>query len=515
MPNEIEIRKKLAMNLEILESGLILIKEEYYVPNPLGSRGYIDILARDAYGNRVIIELKRSDKAARETITELCKYVSLFKSKTGIPDDKIRLFIVSTHWHELTIPYATFSEISPWVVDGYKIKVDKEAKIVNVSKVDKNHNPTDDQMPKIHSTHSIYLFRTRSNRNKGNKDFKKLMRKLGVLDYCLVEMDYSGTSQNVIYPYGLYMAMAKIDKINVEKLSDELVSVVNYAIHHSESIEDHIQALINGKAYDFSDDIEAGYPEKFVSTEHNWKLEKTYRFGRLGLNEQLSESELIDAIRGLSGENQYTYHKVSNPKFVETWYRDIAEILQAVEYMPPWKSALEWFTSDILSTDSMVSVSLYTGQNLFIDFVNFFELRSIQQFACFEATITLPNSTTRALIGYIGWDRKTYPQNPERIFTDIYREPFDFMLSKDDPIIQNHLMQMHGLTYSVVEIEFSPESTDITEKHELQIKPNGDVRRTTKDIDLSETSVLAFIEQNQQYVSELLSYIHTVIQWVN
>ena len=85
-PKEIIYRKKLAKNLEIIEQGLSLIKEEYpLLNNPLGTKGYIDILAKDICKNFVIIEIKRSQTASRQAIHELCKYIALIKHNERIP----------------------------------------------------------------------------------------------------------------------------------------------------------------------------------------------------------------------------------------------------------------------------------------------------------------------------------------------------------------------------------------------------------------------------------------------
>jgi len=65
---EAELRDIIAADIEILEKGLVLLKKEQYIPNSLGTKGFIDLYARDSKGNHVIIELKKSDASAREAI---------------------------------------------------------------------------------------------------------------------------------------------------------------------------------------------------------------------------------------------------------------------------------------------------------------------------------------------------------------------------------------------------------------------------------------------------------------
>ncbi|NHA01941.1 DUF91 domain-containing protein [Nocardioides sp. W3-2-3] len=52
------LRDHLAQNLDLIESGLQLLKVEYAVKNPDGADGSIDILARDTSGDFVVIEFE-------------------------------------------------------------------------------------------------------------------------------------------------------------------------------------------------------------------------------------------------------------------------------------------------------------------------------------------------------------------------------------------------------------------------------------------------------------------------
>lgn len=82
-PKEIILRKALASNLDLIQPGLQLIKEEFVVENPIGASGKIDILARSKEDMIVPIELKRSDQAARHAIHEINKYIALLKETQG------------------------------------------------------------------------------------------------------------------------------------------------------------------------------------------------------------------------------------------------------------------------------------------------------------------------------------------------------------------------------------------------------------------------------------------------
>ena len=76
-PTETDLRDHVAADLTLLEAGLTLVTTEFPLPNAVGTRGRVDILARDRHGMWVVIELKRSNTSAREALHELAKYVEL------------------------------------------------------------------------------------------------------------------------------------------------------------------------------------------------------------------------------------------------------------------------------------------------------------------------------------------------------------------------------------------------------------------------------------------------------
>ena len=141
--NEATVRDSLASHLEILEHGLVLIEKEYRLPNTLGSSGRIDILAKDEFGNRVIIEVKRSDASARQALHELFKYSSLYRDKEGLRPGNVRSILVSTEWRELRVPFAEYLRIAQAQCEGFELEVDPDGNVVGATK----HQPVELSSP--------------------------------------------------------------------------------------------------------------------------------------------------------------------------------------------------------------------------------------------------------------------------------------------------------------------------------------------------------------------------------
>ena len=132
---EATIRDALASRLEVLETGLELVEVEHKIPSPYGAFGRIDILAKDRFGNRVIIEIKRSDQSARQALHEVFKYVALFSSHSGLPSDKLRCFVVSTAWHELRVPFSELVNASIFQIHGFRLTIDEDGRIISAEPV--------------------------------------------------------------------------------------------------------------------------------------------------------------------------------------------------------------------------------------------------------------------------------------------------------------------------------------------------------------------------------------------
>jgi hypothetical protein len=92
---EADLRDFLAKNLGLLESGLHLYEEEGItgVEFPVGGR-YVDILAVDASGDYVVVELKVS-RGYDRVVGQLLRYTSWIAKHHAEPSQKVRGIIVA------------------------------------------------------------------------------------------------------------------------------------------------------------------------------------------------------------------------------------------------------------------------------------------------------------------------------------------------------------------------------------------------------------------------------------
>lgn len=182
---EAPLRDLLSAQISILEDGLQLLEIEKYLPSTVGTRSFIDILAKDQRGRWVLIELKRSDAAAREAIHEIHKYVEAVKSYLGARDDEIRALIVSTEWKELLVPFSRFAHDTPISVLGVHLIVDEASGSLSAEKVEILGFSSGRVLS---PWHEIRMYSSHDRLMEGIASYDASCSAKGIKDYIMLEM---------------------------------------------------------------------------------------------------------------------------------------------------------------------------------------------------------------------------------------------------------------------------------------------------------------------------------------
>lgn len=305
---EEKIRDYLAENLEFVSKDLVLIEKEYYLPAQIGARGYIDILAKDHLNNFVIIEIKRSEQAARQTLNELLKYQGLLKQIFKAQESEIRLIIISTAWNELIVPFSEISESA--YITGYRIKLNSENIPESINIVEPLELTFLER--KLSPVHSCDLFYTSKKRNQFVIIASKRLKKLGIDDFVFVKIKSSGKDNQIVYPYISYLAFQRQSIPRnyeiITNIDDEIEGIeFDDKAHKLRYIDELI--LIKLDTYKHNDTMEEGDPVKFTSilTGDNWEIECIDKFGIFSSDPRISDELIINEIKGYDGENECKY----------------------------------------------------------------------------------------------------------------------------------------------------------------------------------------------------------------
>ena len=330
------IRDYLAEDLSIISPELTLLEKEYYLPHTAGTRGFVDLFAKDNRNRYVIIELKRSKEASRETLHEILKYVEALKENKTVNESELRVIVVSTEWKELLVPFSSFIKRVCFTVEGFLLNVDDQLHPISCERI----TPLDLRYGRLFSPiHSISLYSSVDNLNRGIQSHIEAFKAKQIRDYVLVIMYASetfyeetlswlervgeafGLSINMddgVIPYCPYMVYSTLIRMSENhylnliskdrETYEELIEEIEFNALKGEDVitlyEDYL--LNNIQPFPFSEIVEISYPAKFafrLIDDEGWVINKILRFGTLEHNQLLDDSVIIDELSGSQGSD--------------------------------------------------------------------------------------------------------------------------------------------------------------------------------------------------------------------
>lgn len=354
--NENQIRDFLAKNMSILEEGLALEKKEKYIPSDIGTRSFIDLYAKDLYGHHVIIEIKRSNAAAREAIHEIYKYVESVKRHLAVRDDEIRVFIVSTEWKELILPFSNFVSDSSLSITGLLLKASVGSDSFTSSIVTPL-NISEGRF--ITPWHELSTYVSKASFERGLLEHQESCKRQGIENYVLVILkphaDFNAIARQQMidavgndfgiddYEFMIYLAYNKLTRDQCLKA----LSVNKEALELALSISDKDDSLYwlhnavrNLEPFSHSDYSAIGYPAKFKNTileDEKWEVLSIEKFGAFKRNNLLTDSDIINEICGSAGVSKQGFERtisLYNKAHINSAKNDIDFCLQD---NPVWK----------------------------------------------------------------------------------------------------------------------------------------------------------------------------------
>ena len=465
------LRDLLADRLDLIDAGLTLVEIEQYLPNGLGTRSFVDILAKDSRGRWVLIELKRSDAAARQAIHEIYKYVEGVKAHLGARDDEIRTVIVSTEWKELLVPFSRFVADTSISVAGIRLLVDDAAgTLAGSEKID----PLSTNGGRLLSPwHEISLYTNETRLNEGLASYDASLKAKGIADYILVEMHapegFHEASVEAVarqvhamqggegepsaddiadmaaqmerYDYLLYFVPqllsadrylaiieqdadihAEVSEWKDEMEGDELLSSLqSYALSAKPEVD--------------RDRYDIGYPAKFRShllENEGWSIRKLHRRGAFARNSILSDDTLLGEISGdagVTGQRLKRTIALADRGELSQLEKDVDECLSN---NPVWRSAIRAQLAEARADfpDAELDVSIFAPTTGLMTLFYAMQDKGILYLPSYSLAIIENAEPRRVYIGELG-PTDDEPRGAEtflKVVADYYQGDFFGML---------------------------------------------------------------------------------------
>lgn len=356
MPMKVEhiIRDWLVEAPDFIEQGLRVVEKEHYLPDDTGTSGFIDILCNDVYNNFVIVEIKRSDAAARQTFTEVLKYAQLIKNRYNARNSEIRIIIVSTHWNEIIQAFSNLCFDSQFAIKGLQIYINEQTKIPeSIEEI----VPVSSRMfsRKFMPPQILYLFRSKEKRQEVHGILNQKMQQAGVFDYVTVNIDAPNGKQ-IPYPYAINAAFQQLSKeellnvislLNGEKHLDMVEEDFDNEGEYLNYLDQVFIAALEMRNY--IDDVEAGYAEKFesITSVQNWQISSINRYGIFKTDPRYNEDLLIKELKGHDGNSSNKFVGFSESSQKERLKEIRLECQWCLSHTPHWADFIDHILSDL------------------------------------------------------------------------------------------------------------------------------------------------------------------------
>ncbi len=371
---EHHIRDWLVDNPDFIENGLQVIEKEHYLSDQIGSNGFIDILCKDVYNNFVIIEIKRSDPAARQAFTEVFKYAELIQNKYNARNSEIRIIIVSTHWDQIIRAFSHICFKSNFSLTGLQIFLDEEAK-TPVHKEEILPISSRGISRKFMSSQIIYLFCNHEKRINAHRILNKNLADSNFLDY--VTVDLNSPNKTGFYPYALNIAFQKLSKSELLNFIALLKGEKHLDMKEKEfeTDEEYINYLeqvfiISLEMQDYVDSMESSSGEKFESVTgvQKWKIESIKKFGTFNSDPRYTDALLLKELKGHDGNNSNKFVGFSESNQKERINEIYSECQNSLSHTPNWQFFINYILSQLIDSKEKyrIIIDIYNPNSIII-----------------------------------------------------------------------------------------------------------------------------------------------------
>lgn len=335
---EDSIRDSLAIRLDLFSDDLELVGKNFHIKKTdLTGDRYIDILCATK-SKYIIIELKRTNQAARQALHEVCKYIEGIMSEKGVKKSEVEAYIVSTEWDELLIPFSLFVSEVDFVIKGYSLDVDDNYAPYRVQEV----IPIDIVEGRFFSRfQDLRMFIDYSFLDINIGDYFTLNKSRGFDDFVIIVFDIPkeyndacrnqfikamqqvGANENSCNGFDLIEMSKKIPDYTHALYGgfktcsiDHYKKVLNKNLWNKIDAEDNsddIEFYEEKAVYNISDSVkcdhlEISYPAKLLKMlEQGWTVQRVVRSGCFESNHILSDETIISELCGDRGTGGIHY----------------------------------------------------------------------------------------------------------------------------------------------------------------------------------------------------------------
>ncbi len=422
MPTENEIRDELADRLTLIEPGLTLVEKNYFLRNPEGSNGFVDILARDSTGLFVVLELKKSRSTSREALHEIGKYVDLLGRDKGIPLRRIRAMIVSTDWRELLVPFSYYASKSEFPFTGFQLVLNSDDMTpIGTSEIEMLEPPEERSLTE---SQRLIVLEPDQDPQAIWQSLRHALFDLGVQDFVAAKL-VSQTAQvslavalGTVWTPGarelLIPELVATGLVDEEDLEDETVEELAF---------DHLSQVWNEAP------LGVCYPDKVGALiyAHGWTLESWFRSGVFEDSLVFPDDDLSDLVQGWTGNlSEGKYQGRARPANRLQWDEMIDGLDAALAGNESWRSVVRaWMTQVAARSRGFdVAAHVYDPGDFLQTLVHGFDETDLDRLVPEMGAVIEDSVNAVGLIGGLAWNGQSVDLGTA--LTGVYPSPSEW-----------------------------------------------------------------------------------------
>jgi hypothetical protein len=492
--DEAELCAHLAADIGLVENGLEFLAAEYALKGEGGAGGRIDLLAKDKIGHIVCIEVKRSDRSARETVNELCKYVTLLIERDRVQRENIRCMVVSTHWHELQLPLSYFAATAGVDVRGLEASAAEGTLVLGPRRLDPPN-----VLPQLSPEIECLSFADVAGREAYLNHVHARVQSLPFLRIAIVLLEIKPGRGADRDPFMAIVAIWRIldrDLPRLEKvLGEQMGALEPYAFSGWEAECDAQEWVCSDEAPGVlarTASERRGTAEKIenlLSAYHPVGVQRVGDWPKLGalnddesvIQQMLARSPASGAARG----NRQSFEALTSAAVKPSFDIASSRFFEFISFEPAWVEAALQFIKTWSGEDVQIAFHAYDKKHFFYA-IHQARTHTNAALSCFAVLIQAGDEVVAAMRGGYGWDGKTAKSDASSNIEKIYGSlswAVVSMLSATDEQRYEDALAIHG---------FRP-YVDIFDSRGGWSESDPALRRTLQD----------FMGENEDYSAEV------------
>lgn len=455
--NESELRDVLAKKLDVIEPGLTLVGTEVPVKNPDGADGKIDILARDRFGLFVVVELKRSTPASRTALHELLKYLALLQQQKGIPQEKLRCVLVSTHWHELQGPFSELVHTSPFTLSGRQLLLDENGQPTATAPIVVLPKSAGLAFPQ---TFDWLVFETKQDRDRVASEIERIVSTIGIDNALVLRGSARPEATHLMYPFGIVLPFFRFSDDEKRRVLEQQVFPVplledfvgiDPANDEDSILDDAVATSLRSKLFclDGVRDVQGVTHDNFAADLETWTIESIFRHGPAVSDVALlPDADIVAALVGHGGGSELHYVASVSTRHKMQWatFRRTAAPLLA--RFGDWAAVVGAELDRAADVEATVVLSVYSPENLLLHLARYardFDVGSLPAFDLLVVTDAGPLQ----LVGFMAWDGHTAAPTGD-VVAEALDDVMPLAMVVTDGGVTETIVDLYGFVFPVV-----------------------------------------------------------------